>query len=232
MLPICLLLFDYMTNRKLFSFDVLLEKLPFFILSIFFGVITTLSQAADGEGVLSNEEKYSIGHNLIFAGYTIIQYAYKCILPLDLSYLYPFPMQFGEAIPLWFLTYPIILVLFIILLAKYFRRHRWFKSSVIFFLIHIFIVLHLIPISRNAILADRYVYIGSISIFYSIAIISNKLLSNHKLVYFFLALYIIILSTLTYSQVKIWHDSKTLKGAIREMILNRKDFKTIKSTLR
>ena len=104
-LPIVLLLVDYWRERK-FERNVFVEKLPFLVLSLLFGLIATNVQSGGNfYGLLHNigvagyatvdSEKVSIAKNFTFAGYGFMMYCYHLLFPFKLSsfYLYdPFKM--------------------------------------------------------------------------------------------------------------------------------------------
>lgn len=229
-LPVCLLLIDYTLKRDFRSRAVWLEKIPLFVLAIFFGYITMLSQSVEGSGVLSKAPHYPFYQNIIFASYSIMEYLIKCLIPIKLSYLYPFPNQIAQQVPLRFWIYPGVL-LFIFLSLFDFWKKKWVSFGIIFFLIHLGVVLHIIPISRFTIIADRYAYIASIGIFFLISYFLNQTLSIPKyknLIITLYSVYIIILGLYAHQHSKVWHNSDTLKKELKDLIQKRNDFQISK----
>src|SRR5690606_6667093 len=96
------------------------------------------------------------------------------------------------------------------------------------FLINIAVTLHIIPISRFTITADRYVYISTIAI----AFILNKLLIDYleKPEWFRGAVavlgitYLFCLAGYTAYRIPVWQDSDTLKEEIKTIIEGREDY--------
>jgi hypothetical protein len=86
-----------------------------------------------------------------------------------------------------------------------------------------------IPTSRFAIVADRYVYLPSMGIFFLIAYFLDAglqkknsfrhLLLGCSLVYF------ICLGTYARQRCRVWHNSETLKKELKETIETRSDYK-------
>ena len=91
-LPLVMLLMDYWPLKRLKTKSVV-EKIPLFILSAVFAVITYISQSRTAYATLPTqfEPEYVplvLCHNIIF-------YLYKMILPVNLTSYYAFPVPFG-----------------------------------------------------------------------------------------------------------------------------------------
>ena len=226
-LPICLLLLSFSIGKNLKDKYLWYELCPFFLFAFWFGITTIISQQINGEGVLTDNEIYPFGQCLILACYTFTEYFSKSLLPINLLYIYPFPIQVGESLPTWLFIYPIALFVIIFSLWKYIRM--WpILFGLSFFTIHILIVLHLIPMSRYAIVADRYAYLSTIGICFIIAYYTIYLYKNlgTKSKYALISFSIIYLSSIAlYSnnRSKVWHDTDSLKKEIRELLLLRKN---------
>lgn len=89
---------------------------------------------------------------------------FKCLFPVKLSYLYPFPSVVGEDLPGWLYFYPVFIVLFIFFFWKYVWKDKMLMFGLSLFAIHIAVTLHIIPLSRFAVVADRYAYLSSIGV--------------------------------------------------------------------
>ena len=226
-LPCCLLLLDYIAGRSLKDKKVWLEKVPLFALSIIFGYITFLSQAANGQGVLSAAAKYPFYQNLLFASFSLTEYLTKCLIPVKLSYIYPFPNLPGEPVPLRFWIYPFIIFFSLVGLWNFWKQ-KWVCFGILFFIIHIAITINLISTARFAIIADRYVYLSAIGVFFMVSyFLELAIIKKNKYLNFVISagiFYIILLSVYSHERVKVWYDSDSLKQEIRNVIKNRKDY--------
>lgn len=164
-------------------------------------MITMISQAADDAGVLSDEKHYPLYQNLAFAGYAFTEYFVKCLVPINISYMYPFPNPIGQTMPAWYWIYPFALILVAVLLRQVWKN-KLIMFGVLFFSIHIGLALHIIPIARFAIVADRYVYISSIGVFFLLAYFFNRALmmwpAYNKIIITSCFTYILSLSVYTY----------------------------------
>lgn len=226
-MPCALLLLDYVSSRNLGGKRVWLEKAPFFGLSLLFGYVTFLSQKVNGEGMLSHQAGYPFYQNIVFGFYSLTEYITKCLFPIRLSFLYPFPNTPGEPMPIRFWIYPVI-TLFCVFSLWNFWKQRWVFFGIAFFLIHIGITLNFIPTARYSIIADRYVYLASVGIFFLLAYFFDKAITlggrYQKPLLGLYALYIGILGIYGGYRVTAWRDADRLKAEIREVLLQRGDY--------
>jgi hypothetical protein len=216
-LPVTLLLLDYLFFSGMLNRKIWLIKMPFFCFSIIFGILTMQSQAEYNQGILSDSLTYPLIYRICYAFYAMLEYTIKCLIPIGLSYHYYFPNTVTQPLPTMFFIYP-ILIPFIIYGFWQQIKVRWITFGLFLFIINIVLVLHIIPIARVAIIADRYVYVGSIGVFFLISYCVNILLlkkTDYKIfVWICLILYIGYLGCYTYSRVPYWYNSESLKKKI------------------
>jgi len=222
--PLSLILIDFLFFKKKIPRCLWIQKIIFLLVSIVFGYITISSQSSYGQGLLSDNAQYPLYQRLAFCFYSIFEYLAKCLLPVKLSYVYPFPNRIGEPLPAGLLLYPVILFTVIAALWRY-LKYRWFLLGVVFFLTHLITVVHIIPIARFVIVADRYVYLASPGLFFLIAYIlhylSRRFNRHRNTISIILVFYLLSLSGYSYKRIKIWHDSNSLKKEIRQIIQDR-----------
>ena len=70
----------------------------------------------------------------------------------------------GDDLPGWLYFYPVFIVLFIFFFWKYVWKDKMLMFGVSMFAIHIAVTLHIIPLSRFAVVADRYAYLSSVGV--------------------------------------------------------------------
>lgn len=222
-LPCCLLLIDWFVFRKITDSIVLIEKIPFFALSCCFLMITVYSYDKTFEEVVAPNLFYTLPQRIAFMGYSLSEYLQKILLPINLMYLYPYPMAAGDSLPTRFWIYPLILPI-IVFILWHFRKERVFIFGSIFFLIQISFFLHIIPLPRFAITADRYLYMALLGFFISAIwyIYSWFEQRNKKII-----LYILLFLCLTgegicsYQYCKKWDNDRILKLRMNELLNNR-----------
>ncbi len=212
-LPLAFLLVDYLIKRKDKIDYLLLEKVPFLILAMFFGIVTIISQGAGG-----NMPEYSLWQRLLFCGYTLYEYMVKTVLPMNLMYLYPFPIIPEEKMPFMMYLYP-LMILAAAYLIYVWRKERILVFGTLFFVVHLLVAIHLISISRFAIVADRYDYL---------AMIGPLLVMVHYLFLWYqknkmaarlaIGLYFIYLCTYTIIYQQNWDNSEHVKRHVKEIL--------------
>jgi protein O-mannosyl-transferase len=204
-LSLSLLAIDWLKGRDFRDTKVILEKIPYFILSIFFGIIAISAQklGPETEGI----PHYNIFERIVFASYGFCQYLYKLILPINLSAFYPYPEK--GAIPF---TFWICLIISIAVAAAAFysaRRSREYLFCFLFFSFNIILVLQILPVGR-AIMADRYAYVPSIGFFLATAITFSRINAEKIFKIVLIGAYLLLLTTFTYNRCKIWQDNFSL----------------------
>ncbi len=206
-LPVVLLLTDYFTGKKI-NGKTLLEKLPFFLLSVVFGVVAIWAQQSEGA---TEAVDYPLFQRLVFASYGFISYLFKLVLPLNLSAYYPYPVKSDESLPVIYYLYPAILVGLIIAVYYSAKHTRKIFFGLGFFAITVFLVLQFLPVG-GAIMADRYSYVPSIGIFY-LAGEAFHFLINKKPRWQAMAVagvFAVFFSVKTFERCKVWQNDLTL----------------------
>ncbi|MDR3266255.1 MAG: glycosyltransferase family 39 protein [Tannerella sp.] len=226
--PIWLLMILVLYKRNLKQWRPWLEVMPFLLLSLWFGFVTMLSQADFGGGFLSVQETYPLWQRIVLACYSLVEYATKFFIPYNLLYIYPFPMRVGEALPDWMLVYPALVLIFSAAFWKYLSRGV-LAVGLTFFVIHIAVALHIIPLSRFSVIADRYIYLASIGLAFIVSSYFVKLIMavqgtvRKSLI---VAGLIIALFLGAYSNMRChdWKNTDTIKKEIRELLKQRDDY--------
>jgi protein O-mannosyl-transferase len=216
-LPLILILLDYFTSRKI-NLAVLIEKIPYFFLSLIFGLIALFG------GYLSKvfyyENSYGLLARLIGASHDIIFYLNKLLLPTKLSFLYSY---FEIKNNLFCLS---LFVVVIILLAAVIISSRYSKKIILgsgLFLLTIFPSIRFLPL-EEVLVAERYVYLSAIGIFYLFAQgcswLYERKIKYYRFIRFLLvsalALMVILLSFLTWERNHVWKDSLSLWNNVLE----------------
>lgn len=211
-LPLAFLLVDYVTRREGKVGYLFLEKAPFLILALFFGIVTILSQGDGG-----NMPEYSLWQRLLFCGYTLYEYMVKTVLPINLMYLYPFPTTPEGKMPFMMYMYP-LMILAAVYLVYVFRKEHMLVFGALFFVVHLLVAIHLISISRFAIVADRYNYLAMIGpllvIVHFLCLWHQKHRIAARLV---IGLYFAYLCTYTIIYQQNWDNSEHVKRHVKEI---------------
>jgi protein O-mannosyl-transferase len=211
-LPATLLAIDYLYGRRLRDRAVILEKTPFFIVSLIFAVVTISLT-----GKMQNPEMvnyYSAGERFIFACFSVVSYALKLILPVNLSAYYTYPLR--GSIPSYYFAAPIFALLALIAVwLSWQKGQRTIVFGIVFFGANIFLPLMSEVLSvRDVMMADRYVYIPAIGFFLLVAFAVGELLKwkphLRTAIWSGLVAYGLLLAALTWERGQVWKDSVTL----------------------
>ncbi|HNB82033.1 MAG TPA: glycosyltransferase family 39 protein, partial [Chitinophagaceae bacterium] len=155
--PFILLLLDYWYHRS--DWGILaLEKIPFFILSLFFGFIALQTQSDAVRDFLAEPV---LMKRIVMAFTAIGLYFVKLLVPYSLSVFYPYPS--GMQMQPEFLLALLLLLAALFLLFKY-RRDRIIVFGSLFFLISLVPVLQFKSFGA-AFMAERYTYLSSVGLF-------------------------------------------------------------------
>ena len=211
-LPLLLVLTDYFKGQKI-NTKSLLQKVPFFLLSLIFGFVAVHAQKSSGA---VDTASFDIGQRIVFASYGFITYLVKLALPLQLCSYYAYPIPSKGTIPSYYYIY-LFLVAGVVAGAFYsLRKNKKIFFSLGFFTVTVLLVLQLLPVGW-AIMADRYSYIPSIGIFYlageGIYWLWNKRSSGYTykgIVVFLLAATTIFYSSKTSARCAVWKDGFVL----------------------
>jgi len=212
-LPLVMLLFDYYLNRK-FDWKMVVEKLPFFAVSLLFGIVAIYSQKSsmhDLAPMMSPVVRLSI------VSWSFISYLFKAFIPLQLSAIYPYPAVTGSTLPI--LYYFSVLCVAALLVFTVWSR-RWGKEGVFgmaFFIITIILVLQFFPVGA-ATMADRYTYIPYIGLFFILGKLVDYLMekvfakSKNSRRYMVIALVALLFSysVISYARVAKWENDDAL----------------------
>jgi hypothetical protein len=229
--PVWLLLIYWIAGNDFKNKRVWIEVIPFFILALGFGLITIYSQ---GAGFLSSTF-YPLWQRLVFMCYSLVEYCVKFAFPVKLSYLYPFPSLVGDPLPTWLLVYPLLIMVTLVSLWKYITANKIVVFGLLFFVIHLALMLHIIPFARFVIVADRYIYLpmaglSFIVFYYVIKYWKKKSRETKKQWMFFIAACFIYLGVYSNIRSRVWHDSDTLKKELRELLQQRNDYEKEKKS--
>lgn len=235
-LPFVLLLLDYWplgrlelfgtdksnNRKKPFAIDkwknfwkLVLEKVPFFVLSAIFCAITIFVQS--GTGAVKDTEQFSLSVRMANAVVSYGRYIGKMIWPAELAFFYPHP---HEKIIYWQLFGVfILLVVLTFLVMRESARHKYLLTGWFWYLGTLVPVIGLVQVGGQS-MADRYTYIPFVGLFIVVAWGTNELLAKWRykkpvLLLSSLAV-ILILAVLARWQVGYWRDSMSLfEHAIR-----------------
>ncbi|MGP8215059.1 MAG: tetratricopeptide repeat protein [Bacteroidia bacterium] len=219
--PLILLLIDYFLNVQPLLIKqtpvrknkIVLEKIPFFLLSLGFGIAAFKIQHSTK--AMENLQVFNAFQRIGFASYNSIMYLARLIYPFRLSALYPYPK--ADAIPIIFYLSPFILLSLITLIYRFLRKDKSVVFGFLFYFISIVLVLQFVSVG-SSITPDRYSYLSSIGLFFIVAHLVNiswrQKLSKLTLFRYPLTGLILISAVAfgyqTSGRIKVWKNDETL----------------------
>lgn len=206
-LPLAMLAIDYWYDREL-SFKRILEKWPFWLLSLCFGLINiyTLSQNASLD---DNVTGYAFYHRILVGLYAFCIYMYKLVLPIPMSPLYPYP----KVLPVMMYVTPFIFA------AIWFAVYRLYKAKqkalvfgMLFFFFNVVFMLQILGAGQGF-QADRFTYVPYFGLFFIMAYYFEKYYKQPKtksMATGVAVAFFALCAVLTFQQNKIWENGGTL----------------------
>ncbi len=230
-LPLNMVLIDFILHTyrvQSFSKMVWLEKIPFFLVAFLFWYWSTQNNL----GVLHPEWAYTWDQRLVFGSYSLIVYVVRFLLPTKLLFYYGYPILAGEELSWTYYGYIIVALFLMMYMIDLYRSKKYLPFfGLSFFVINILLVLHILPMPRSMITADRYMYLSIVGLatwaiwgvnhLYQWAIDRNwsKEKSSWRYVFWgFVGLYLIGCGLYSNNLTRKWNDSMTIKQELRDYL--------------
>jgi protein O-mannosyl-transferase len=214
-LPMVLFVMDYWHGRHPAK-AAIVQKLPFFALSVVIGLVSIRAAASFGH-IEVLEAGYTFVDRIFLLSYGLAFYLVKLVLPLQMSAIYAYPEKVGGWLPAeYYLS-----LLLLLLLAWGVYRLRYFRketmAALAFMVLSISMVLPLFW-SRLFIVAERYVYLPYIALFllaglWLNAVISGEIKLSPGIRTWILGLsvaYVLIFALTGFSRLGVWKDTRSL----------------------
>ncbi len=202
---------DIYLNRLKFNKSYIIEKIPFFLLSLIFGLIAIKFQGGYGStGKITYE--FSLANRFLISSMALFKYILSTIFPFQLSPINPLPSP-HYALPSYFKIAIIFIPLYLFgLYYSYKKNIKLFLGLFIYFVCIVLMLDH----TRVGIVhyADRFLYVSifgfGIILFSIYELLSKKI--NIKYLNISFGILLGLLSIKTFFQTKIWHNDASLFG--------------------
>ncbi len=188
--------------------QLILEKIPFFALTVASCVVTFFAQRA--WGAVYSVTHLPVSSRLSNALVSYARYLEKMFFPHDLALPYPLPNGW----PVWLVALSVLVVIGLSFFAIWQARSRpyiffgwfWYLGTLV-------PVIGIVQVGMQA-MADRYAYIPLIGIFIAIiwgaADLTKNWAQQRKVYIFSSAAILMACIAVTLHQIKFWHDGETL----------------------
>ncbi|HET9057363.1 MAG TPA: hypothetical protein VFN30_11020 [Chitinophagaceae bacterium] len=222
-LPLSMVAIDFYLKRKWSSPKILiLEKLPWWVMSIVFGVLNIYflkqNKSIDPD---SSALAYTFIDRLAVGAYAYVTYLAKWIFPYFMSPLYPYPKTLPSGAYISLVLVPVTIVAFLIWAFK--KKKTTLIFGWAFFTFNIMFLLQILAAGQGF-LADRFTYIAYFGLFFLTAkgyewVTTNKP-DVKTFIYAGLGLYFVLFIFLTIRQIKIWQNGGTLWEYVKKHFPN------------
>ncbi len=197
--------------------NMILEKFPFFFISLTSGIWAWHAQKASG--AVASFGAFTILQRLMFAAYGFCMYVAKAFVPLHLCSYYPYPNTDTDGfMPFYFYIGPVVAlaILAVPIYIAYRAGEKYLRIVIFglgFFLFNVLFVLQFVS-SGPAIMADRYSYVAYFGIFFLVVYFAGLFIEKlpvYKIPMQGLMLgFTIMLAYICYDRTRVWHNTKTL----------------------
>jgi len=217
-LPLSMLVLDYWFRRPM-NFKLILEKTPFWALSLAFGLINLYTLRAQGS-TTDDVTEFNLLQRLCIGAYSFVIYLYKLVLPYPMSPLYPYP----KPLPIQVYLLPVVFLAF-----WYFIWRMWKQSNdatnesrandgriwvfgALFMFFNVMFLLQVLGAGQGF-KADRFTYVPYFGFFAIAAWFFEKYYRLEKtkgLVQALAGVFFLASAVVTVRQIGVWKNGETL----------------------
>ena len=148
---------------------------------------------------------------------------------MKMYYFYFYPMLPGEPLPAMYWMYPALFAIEVWFGVEQYRKgNRLTVFGLLFFLVNLLLVIHLLPMPRKMITADRYMYLGVVGLSLAVVPYIRKMLqwfAERRCSWapgLLVSLWLAAVGGYSMYRTTQWKDSVTVKRNINELIEKRK----------
>ncbi|WP_423128794.1 ArnT family glycosyltransferase [Gaoshiqia sp. Z1-71] len=231
LLPLNLVLIDWVMGRykalrldkNFISREEVFNKIPFFFVA---GGMWYFS-FQNNLGNIETDGAYPFYQRIIFGAHSLVQYIFRFIAPVKLYYWYFYPMPVGQGLPASFWIYPLLAAIVLLFVQGIRRKPNTLPLfGIAFFLINLLLALHMLPMPRATITADRYMYLSVIGLaLVSVWLVDysyQKYRNQRKIIVPIAGIVILAFSAQSFIRTTEWKNTETLRQNIEEAIEKRK----------
>lgn len=212
-LPLVLILMDYYKGRKI-DLRSLAEKIPFFLLSLLFGILAVKSQQAT-KSISDLALSYSFTERIFLITYAVAFYIVMLFVPVKLSAMHYYPDMHTGSLPWeYYASLPFLLLIVWLVVRKSSQRKNLIFGT-LFFLAVMTVMIQILPVGFS-LTSERYSYVSYIGLLF---IAGQWIASNIRQQKILLALFFVValvFSGMTWNRISVWKNGVTLFSDIIE----------------
>jgi Flp pilus assembly protein TadD len=156
---------------------LIVEKVPFFILSAFSCAVTLAAQG--GGGAMVSVQRLPVPIRLENAAISYVSYVGKMLWPANLSFFYPHAAVHPNVVLVLFSCAVILFVTVVAVVMR--RKYPYFLVGWLWFLGTLVPVIGLVQVGSQA-MADRYTYVPIVGLFVAVVWLLGDLATMHRIV--------------------------------------------------
>jgi tetratricopeptide (TPR) repeat protein len=202
--PMLLLLVDYFKDKPL-KINLVIQKLPFFLVSLMTGIYLLTNV---GTKVYEKLPDLTFFEKCLFSSYQVCLYLLKFFFPFNLNNFYGYPLLENGFYPIIFYVTPLILLGLIILIYWKCRANKLVIFGMSFYFANIFIFLQVFSVN-TAIAYERFNYFAYNGLFLILVVYLHKT-KLHEYFRYALFAYLVLLGFLSFQRCKVWQSNITL----------------------
>jgi tetratricopeptide (TPR) repeat protein len=206
-LPLAMLTIDYLLRRPL-KFKLIWEKLPFWGLSLVFGLINIYTLGKQGS-TTDDVTNFDMVDRLCIGAYSFCVYIYKLFIPYPMSPLYPYP----KPLPTLVYLAPIGFAAAIYLVYRWWKNdQRWLVFGTLFFFFNVMFLLQVFGAGQGF-LADRFTYVPYFGFFAIAAWMYDRVSQDEakrSTLQLVSGVVFALFAIMTFFQIKVWKNGETL----------------------
>ncbi len=172
-LPLVLVAIDVYRRKDVLTGAFWLSKLPFFALSLYFGLHTFTTRAQEGHDLELASSAFSMGDRFLMICQTTLFYPFKILLPLGYSVAYPFVKENGS----WGIAYliaPLVLLALAWAAWRYLRGQRDLLLGIALYLLPLLVMLPFRTVGNFELRSDRYAYLSLLGVAFFVFVLLEK----------------------------------------------------------
>ncbi len=210
--PFLLFVVDYFLQKKLITRKNILEKVPYFILMILFGIIAVSVKQSSTDFKITDEVlQQPFIDRVLFGLYGYFLYIYQVLVPTHLSLIHPYP----NAVPaLSYVAIAGVIALLYWCFWLYKNNKKALLFGLLFFSINIVLMLQFFPNSYG-LLNDHYLYLPVIGV--AIMVVHFALSINIKyrnIAITIVGLFILTLAITTFTRIEVFRNILTVNNDV------------------
>lgn len=212
-LPVVLLGIDFLKKRR-FNQRAIVEKIPFFVLALIFGIAALYIQT--DRGAVSDMNRFGLISRLGYASYGFLYYIIKFFVPTHLSSYHPYPNLTGELTGIFWVA-PLGVAALWGAAIYTLRSHRMTFFGLFFYAVTVALVLQFITVG-SALVAERYTYVAYIGLLLALGYAYHQLMQQkgsswtlwRNIATGLLGFAALVFTYQTFERCKVWKNSETL----------------------